>query len=104
MQVNVTILETTLQQWGDLQGKTLDPAADPFGAIDANNLLDLADFEDQKLVMKYYPPGTGTSPLCTVVMNNLRINAFGERQQVQGRGERTLGFIGSNITITGADG
>lgn len=105
MQVNVNILENELDQWADLQNKTINEGADPFAGIVASNVMNLADFVDQKVVIKYYPPGAASGgEVCTVEMNNLRINAFSERQQVQGRAERTLGFIGSNISIVGVNG
>lgn len=99
---NVNILETTLALWADLQNKTLNESASPT-TPDANNLLDLADFVTQKLVIKMYPTGS-SSPLCTVTMPKIDITAFGERQQVQGRAERSLTFTGATITIEGAAG
>lgn len=98
----VNILETTLETWATIQDKTLNESA-TWDTIDPNNILDLIDFTTNKLVIKYYPTGSDTE-ICTVTMNNIDVTSFGERQQVQGRAERTLGFTGSEITIEGADG
>jgi len=101
----VNILETTLETWADLQNKTLNASADPYGAIDTNNLLNLVDFpsDGTKLLIKMYPTGSDTA-LCTITMDHTNVTSFGERQQVQGRAERTLGFTGSEIDIVGAEG
>ncbi|MBU8920980.1 MAG: hypothetical protein KOO63_03885 [Bacteroidales bacterium] len=103
--VNVSILETGLAQYAALQNKTLDSAASMVGdvTIDTNNVMNLVDFDPAlDLYVKYYKTGND-NPLCTVTMTTLGITAFSERQVVQGRGERTLSFIGSNITIDGDD-
>jgi hypothetical protein len=101
--VNVSIIETELQQWADLQGKTIDggAAASP---IDSNNILNLVDFENEslRLEIRYYLQGDDNT-LASVVCNKLGMTAFSERQQVQGRAERTIGLVGSLITITGYD-
>jgi hypothetical protein len=98
----VNILETTLQQWASLQNKTINESATT-DTIDTNNIVNLADFIAQRLIIKYYPTGSDT-PICTVKMDNIEITTFGEAQQVQGRAERTLGFTGSEITIDGDAG
>lgn len=96
----VNVLETTLDTWADLQKKTLNASATTSQPYDTNNILNLADFETMRLVIKYYPVGSDT-PLQTVTLEDLEITTFGEAQQVQGRAERTLGFTGSQITING---
>lgn len=97
---NVQLTETTLQQWADLQGKTLNEAASNT-VVDANNVLNLSDFIDLKIVVKYYKKGNDVTPLCTVTLDDINITSFSERQQVGGRAERTLGFTGSRVTIAG---
>ena len=99
---NVTLTETTLQQWASLQGKVLNESAS-VTPIDPNNKFNLADFSAMKLIVKYYVKGN-ESPLTTVTMDNIQITGFSERQQTGGRAERTLGYTGSQITIVGAAG
>jgi hypothetical protein len=98
---NVTLNETTLQQWATLQGKTLVEGA-PVTPIQSMNVMNLADFSAMKLIIKYYVRGNDT-PLCTVTMDNVSITAFGERQAVGTRAERTLSYTGSEIDIVGTN-
>lgn len=97
---NLQLNETTLQQWADLQLKTLNESAS-VSVVDANNVMNLSDFTDLQLIIKYYKRGNDVTPLCTITMFDINITAFSERQQVGGRGERTLGFTGSRISIVG---
>lgn len=99
---NVALNETTLQQWASLQGKTLNESA-AVTPIDPNNKMNLADFSAMKLIVKYYVKGN-ENPLTTVIMNDINITGFSERQQTGGRAERTLGYTGSAISIVGANG
>lgn len=99
---NLTLNETTLQQWASLQGKTLNESAVTF-PVDNNNKMNLADFAAQKLIVKYYVKGNENA-LCTVTMDNIQITAFSERQQTGSKAERTLGFTGSQITVVGING
>lgn len=99
---NLTLNETTLQQWADLQGKVLNEAASTT-PIDSNNVMNLKDFSAMKIVVRYYVKGNDTA-LATVTLDEVNITAFGERQQVGGRAERTLSYTGSKITIVGANG
>jgi hypothetical protein len=96
------ILETTLEQWALLQGKTLNSGADP-ATPDTNNITNLVDFETLKLVIKMYPTGSDTE-IETITLDNVYVTSFSERQQVQGRAERTIGLTGSEIEIVGAAG
>jgi len=95
----LTINEVDLQLWAGLQGKTLNESAS-VDTIDSNNLLDLLAFETQKLQIKYYRAGSSTA-LCDIVVTDMDIVGFGDAQQVGGRLERTIGLIGSNMTIDG---
>ena len=97
---NVQLNETNLQQWADLQGKLLNEAGSSF-TVDPNNVMNLSDFIDLKLVIKYYKKGNDLTPLCIVTLDDININSFSQRMQVGGRGERTLGLTGSRITIVG---
>ena len=97
----VNILENTLQQWATLQGKTLNESATG-GSIDSNNLMNLVDFETQKLVVRYYLEGNDNH-VAEVEVADMNVTSFGESQQVQGRAERTVGLTGSRLTITGVD-
>lgn len=97
---NIQLNETTLQQWADLQGKVLNESASS-SIVDANNVMNLSDFIDLKLVIKYYKKGNDVTPLCTVTLDDINVNSFSNRQQVGGRGERTLGLTGSRISIVG---
>jgi hypothetical protein len=56
-----------------------------------------------RLIIKYYP-ATGSTPICTVKLDDLEVTTFGETQQVQGRAERSVGLTGSSITIDGDTG
>lgn len=98
---NLTLNETTLQQWASLQGKTLNESASS-ASVDPNNAFNLSDFSAMKLVVKYYVRGNDT-PLCTVTMDNVNITAFGERQATGTRAERTLSYTGSEIDIVGTN-
>lgn len=97
---NINLLETTLQQWADLQGKTLNESA-PVTPVDLNNVMNLAGFNAMKLQIKYWKVGNNTTPICTIVLDNLNITAFSERQQTGGRAERTLSYTGSEIDLIG---
>lgn len=100
--VNVNVLESSLVQWASLQGKTIDPGAD-LDSIDTNNIMNLVDFDESlSLTIRYYLQNNETK-LAEVTMTTLGITGFGERQQVQGRAERSLSFVGSNMTIQGWD-
>jgi hypothetical protein len=99
---NLTLNETTLQQWASLQGKTLNESAG-VTPIDQMNKMNLADFSAMKLIIKYYVKGNDNA-LTTVTMNDINITGFGERQQTGGRAERTLSYTGSNISIVGING
>lgn len=97
---NLQLNETDLQQWGSIQGKILNESASSF-TVDTNNVMNLADFIDLKIIVKYYKKGNDVTPLCTVTLDDINITSFSERQQVGGRAERTLGFTNSRITIVG---
>ena len=99
---NLTLNETTLEQWASLQGKVLNESASTT-PVDVNNVMNLADFSAMKIVVKYYVKGNDTA-LATITLDNVNITAFGERQQVGGRGERTFSYTGSEINIVGTDG
>jgi hypothetical protein len=103
--VNVNVLETGLEQYAALQNKTLNPTASMVGdvVIDTENVFNLADFDPSlTLQVKYYRTGSDTA-MCTLTMTTLGITGFSERQVVQGRAERTMSFIGSDLAIVGAD-
>lgn len=99
---NLTLNETTLQQWAGLQGQTLNTAA-LTTPVDTNNTVNLADFSAQAIVVKYYVKGNDT-PLCSITMDNITVTSFSERQREGSRAERTISFTGSNITIVGTQG
>ena len=96
----LTLNETDLQQWASLQNKVLNESGSTT-TIDANNAMDLADFTDLRLVVRYYLAGNDVTPLCEVRVDNASITGWSERQRVGTHAERTLNVTGSQFTVIG---
>lgn len=99
---NLTVLETTLETWATLQGKTLNQSA-AVTPVDTDNVLNLPDFVPLTLVLKYYTQGSDT-PITTVTMDNCNVVGWSNRMAIGGRGEYTINVTGSEISIVGANG
>ena len=96
----LTLNETDLQQWANLQNKTLNTAATQ-ASIDINNVMNLVDFTGLRIVVRYYLAGNDVTPLCEVRVDDCFVTAWGERQRIGTHAERTLSVTGSKLTITG---
>jgi hypothetical protein len=98
MTVNATVMETDWADWKAVLKKTFS------GGGLYNNLYDFAPASMKKefaVVVEYYTKD-GT-PIQTVNFGDLRVDGFGSRVAVGGRGEITWTFRGTAFEVTGYD-
>lgn len=81
----INFLETTLHQWANLQGKTLNESADT-STVDMNNVLDVKNFQDAKIVAEWYKYGSD-NPIQRITFAKVKILGYDGSLAVNGRKE-----------------
>jgi hypothetical protein len=81
----INVLETTLHQWAELQGKELNEAAN-VNTVNMQNVLDVTNWEDAKLVVEWYAYGDN-DPLQRLTLERVKITGYEGSLAVAGRKE-----------------
>lgn len=95
----VRIYETTLHDWALLQGKTLNESATT-SSIDTDNVLNVADWVDSKLVVEWYKVGSD-SPIQRLVCSGVTITGYDGTQEINSRKEATWNLSTSEFYLEG---
>lgn len=97
----IRIFETTLHDWAQLQGKTLNESATT-STVDTDNVLDVTNWQDAMIVVEWYKVGSD-SPIQRLVCSGVNITGYDGTQEINSRKEATWNLSTSEFYVEGFD-